>query len=47
MDDAERDLQGRGRVLLGPASTEPLLRVMIEGEPREAIEFSARRIAAG
>ncbi|HVL37032.1 MAG TPA: phosphoglucosamine mutase [Burkholderiales bacterium] len=44
--DAERRLNGRGRVLLRPSGTEPVLRVMVEGEPREAIESAAQSIAA-
>ena len=44
--DAERSLNGRGRVLLRPSGTEPVLRVMVEGEPREAIESAANSIAA-
>ncbi|HEY5896008.1 MAG TPA: phosphoglucosamine mutase [Burkholderiales bacterium] len=44
--DAERSLNGRGRVLLRPSGTEPVLRVMVEGEPREAIESAAKSIAA-
>ncbi|OGA64688.1 MAG: phosphoglucosamine mutase [Betaproteobacteria bacterium RIFCSPLOWO2_12_FULL_67_28] len=43
---AERSLEGRGRVLLRPSGTEPVLRVMVEGEPREAIDAAAREIAA-
>ena len=43
---AERLLNGRGRVLLRPSGTEPVLRVMVEGEPREAIESAAKTIAA-
>ena len=43
--DAERSLNGKGRVLLRPSGTEPVLRVMVEGEPREAIESAARQIA--
>jgi phosphoglucosamine mutase len=43
--DAERALNGKGRVLLRPSGTEPVLRVMVEGEPREAIESAAREIA--
>ncbi|MGH8704241.1 MAG: phosphoglucosamine mutase, partial [Burkholderiales bacterium] len=43
--DAERSLDGRGRVLLRPSGTEPVLRVMVEGEPREAIESAANAIA--
>ena len=42
---AERSLNGRGRVLLRPSGTEPVLRVMVEGEPREAIETAAKSIA--
>ncbi len=43
--EAERSLDGRGRVLLRPSGTEPVLRVMVEGEPRAAIESAARSIA--
>ena len=42
---AETALDGRGRVLLRPSGTEPVLRVMVEGEPREAIESAASAIA--
>jgi phosphoglucosamine mutase len=44
--EAERSLNGRGRVLLRASGTEPVLRVMVEGEPREAIESAAQSIAA-
>ena len=44
--DAEHALNGRGRVLLRPSGTEPVLRVMVEGEPRDAIESAAQSIAA-
>jgi phosphoglucosamine mutase len=43
--DAEHSLNERGRVLLRPSGTEPVLRVMVEGEPREEIESAARSIA--
>ena len=43
--DAEQALNGKGRVLLRPSGTEPVLRVMVEGEPRDAIESAARTIA--
>jgi len=43
--DVERSLNGKGRVLLRPSGTEPVLRVMVEGEPREAIESAAKSIA--
>jgi len=42
---AEKALDGKGRVLLRPSGTEPVLRVMVEGEPREAIESAANSIA--
>lgn len=42
---AEKSLNGQGRVLLRPSGTEPVLRVMVEGEPREAIESAAHSIA--
>jgi phosphoglucosamine mutase len=41
----ERVLDGRGRVLLRPSGTEPVLRVMVEGEPRAAIESTAHSLA--
>jgi phosphoglucosamine mutase len=43
--DAEQALNGKGRVLLRPSGTEPLLRVMVEGENRQLVEQSAQRIA--
>ena len=43
--DAEKVLDGKGRVLLRPSGTEPLLRVMVEGEDRQLVEQSAQRIA--
>jgi phosphoglucosamine mutase len=41
----EKSLNGKGRVLLRPSGTEPVLR-MVEGEPRTAIESAANSIAA-
>ena len=43
--EVERALAGRGRVLLRPSGTEPLLRVMVEGEDKQLVEQSAQRIA--
>jgi phosphoglucosamine mutase len=43
--EAEKSLNGRGRVLLRPSGTEPLLRVMVEGEPRQVVEAAANSIA--
>lgn len=42
---AERDLNGKGRVLLRPSGTEPLLRVMVEGEDGVQVKQWAERIA--
>jgi phosphoglucosamine mutase len=42
---AEKSLNGKGRVLLRPSGTEPLLRVMVEGEPRQVVEAAAKSIA--
>jgi len=44
--DAEHALDGHGRVLLRPSGTEPVLRVMVEGEPRDRVERSAESIAS-
>jgi len=42
---AEKSLNGKGRVLLRPSGTEPLLRVMVEGETRPVVEEMANSIA--
>jgi len=41
----EAELAGRGRVLLRPSGTEPVVRVMVEGEDRDEINALAERIA--
>ena len=43
--DAEKQLAGRGRVLLRPSGTEPVIRVMVEGEDPELVQSLADRIA--
>ena len=43
--DAEATLEGRGRVLLRPSGTEPLLRVMVEGEDAALVESLAQGIS--
>jgi phosphoglucosamine mutase len=42
---AEADLAGRGRVLLRPSGTEPVVRVMVEGEDRAHVQELADSIA--
>ena len=41
----EKDLGQRGRVLLRYSGTEPLCRVMVEGEQQEEIDAHAQEIA--
>src|SRR3989338_5292286 len=43
--EAEQALDGKGRVLLRPSGTEPLLRVMVEGEDGVLVRECAERIA--
>ena len=45
-DAAEKALNGKGRVLLRPSGTEPLLRVMVEGEDGVLVKQCAEKIAA-
>src|SRR5258706_12912135 len=43
---AEADLAGKGRVLLRPSGTEPVVRVMVEGEDLAHVQELANAIAA-
>ncbi|HXX12639.1 MAG TPA: phosphoglucosamine mutase [Burkholderiales bacterium] len=43
---AEAALAGRGRVLLRPSGTEPVMRVMVEGEPEGLVRDLAESVAA-
>lgn len=45
MDEAEKMLQGEGRILLRPSGTEALIRVMVEAGTQELAEAVARKIA--
>ena len=41
----EKEFAGNGRVLIRPSGTEPLIRVMIEGENQEYIKEKAEGLA--
>lgn len=43
--ELENEFAGNGRVLIRPSGTEPLVRVMIEGEDQEYITKKAKEIA--
>ena len=43
--EVEDKLNGVGRVLIRPSGTEPLVRVMLEGENQEEIDEMAHKIA--
>jgi len=44
--EAELELGNTGRVLLRPSGTEPLIRVMVEGQKEKQVDSIARNIAA-
>lgn len=45
VSDLSQELEGRGRVLLRPSGTEPLLRVMVEGDDEAMVERYARELS--
>ncbi len=45
IEELEKEFAGNGRVLVRPSGTEPLVRVMIEGENQEYITKKAQEIA--
>ena len=45
VQQAERDMAGKGRVLLRASGTEPLIRVMVEGEDAEQVRTQAEKLA--
>ena len=45
IENLEKEFAGNGRVLIRPSGTEPLVRVMIEGEDQNYLEKKAKEIA--
>ncbi len=45
MQDAETELGQRGRILLRPSGTEPLLRIMVEGEDAIQVDHLSNQLA--
>ena len=43
--DAKRELGESGRIVVRPSGTEPLIRIMVEGEDEEQIDGIAQRVA--
>ena len=46
LDEAKKTLGKSGRLVVRPSGTEPLIRVMTEGDDRECIEKVARNVAS-
>ena len=45
IEKIEEEFSGNGRVLIRPSGTEPLVRVMIEGENQEILDQRAHELA--
>jgi phosphoglucosamine mutase len=45
VEEAEKNLTGNGRLLIRPSGTEPLIRVMVEGDNQQRIEALAHDLA--
>jgi len=45
IQEIEGNLTGTGRLLIRPSGTEPLIRVMVEGDDRDRVEAYARDLA--
>ena len=46
VEAVERGFNGRGRTVLRPSGTEPVIRVMVEGHDAKLVKAAARDIAA-
>ena len=46
VESVERRFNGRGRTVLRPSGTEPVIRVMVEGHDAKLVKAAARDIAA-
>lgn len=45
VEDCRTEVEGRGRVLIRPSGTEPLLRIMVEADDRDLAQTLAQRMA--
>ena len=45
IEEIEKMFEGKGRVLIRPSGTEPLVRVMIEGDDQQVLEQEAKKLA--
>ena len=45
IDEIEKEMDGKGRVLIRPSGTEPLVRVMLEGKNEDHIYGLAKGLA--